>query len=89
MSNVKDKLKTAWVERKAQLQTLLDCCGDEEEQGIALDRILHGHTVIGKTQKSALADETRFSDKDLQSFGPLAEAQFGTVRVNCTRAFAL
>lgn len=73
-------ISSSWSERKARLQTLLDCCGDEEEGGIALDRILHGQSVIGKTSKSTSIDEIRFSDKDMQSYGPLADAQFGTVR---------
>ena len=70
----------SWCRRKAQLQTLLDCRGDDEEEGFALDRILHGQTAIGlKSQRSVDIDKLRFSDKDLASFGPLAEAQFGTV----------
>ncbi|KAI5118719.1 hypothetical protein M0805_004517 [Coniferiporia weirii] len=75
---------TTWFHRKAQLQTLLDCNGDDEEEGIALDRLLHGQAVIGRTQKSNQIDNIRFSDKDLNSFGPLAEAQFGQVElVSC------
>ena len=69
-----------WHHRKAQLQTLLDCRGDDEEEGIALDRVLHEHNVISQKTKNSLdIEKARFSDKDLTSFGPLAEAQFGTV----------
>lgn len=69
----------SWFHRKVKLQTLLGNCGDDEEEGIALDRVLHGQTAVGKTQKTVEIDNARFSDKDLTSFGPLAEAQFGTV----------
>ncbi|THH05678.1 hypothetical protein EW145_g4616 [Phellinidium pouzarii] len=72
---------TAWYQRKSQIQTLLGCNGNDEEEGIALDRLLHGQAVIGKTQKSSQLDKLRFSDKDLDSFGQLAEAQFGQVEL--------
>ncbi|EJD05220.1 kinase-like protein [Fomitiporia mediterranea MF3/22] len=75
---------TSWFHRKAQLRTLLGTCGDDEEEGIALDKILHGQAAIGKTQTSIDVDNARFSDKDLVSFGPLADAQFGMVElVSC------
>jgi hypothetical protein len=35
--------------RKARLGALLQSSGDEEEDGLALDRILHGQSVIAKT----------------------------------------
>lgn len=75
----------SWFHRKAQLQTLLGTCGDDEEEGLILDRILHGQSAIGKTKKSIDIDNIRFSDKDLISFGPLADAQFGAV---CSEALA-
>ncbi|KAL5498441.1 hypothetical protein ACEPAH_2583 [Sanghuangporus vaninii] len=75
---------TSWFHRKVQLQTILGNCGDDEEEGIALDRLLHGQSVVGQTHKAADIDNVKFSDKDLTSFGPLAEAQFGTVElVSC------
>ena len=70
---------TAWFHRKAKLQTLLGNCGDDEEEGLTLDRILHGESSVRKTQKTIDVENLRFSDKDLTSFGPLADAQFGTV----------
>lgn len=41
-----------WKNRKRRLQDLLNSQGDEQEDGLALDRLLHGHHVIGKTGKS-------------------------------------
>ncbi|SRR6266403_1966932 len=40
---------TSWLKRKARLGTLLQTNGDEDEDGLALDRILHGQSVIAKT----------------------------------------
>lgn len=40
---------TSWLKRKARLGTLLQSSGDEDEDGLALDRILHGQSVIAKT----------------------------------------
>ncbi len=39
----------SWNTRKSRLQELLKSRGDEDEDGLALDRLLHGHSVIGKT----------------------------------------
>lgn len=39
----------SWFNRKTRLETLLDSQKDEEAYGIALDRLLHGQSVIGKT----------------------------------------
>lgn len=41
-------MSTSWPQRKAQLRTLLDCNGDDEEEGLALDRALHGQVALGK-----------------------------------------
>lgn len=41
-------MSTSWPQRKAQLRTLLDCNGDDEEEGLALDRALHGQVPLGK-----------------------------------------
>ncbi|KAH7919938.1 hypothetical protein BV22DRAFT_1022106 [Leucogyrophana mollusca] len=38
-----------WSTRKTRLDALLNSNGDEDEEGLALDRILHGQSVIGKT----------------------------------------
>ena len=40
---------TSWLKRKARLGALLQSNGDEDEDGLALDRILHGQSVIAKT----------------------------------------
>jgi hypothetical protein len=40
---------TSWIKRKARLGTLLQSNGDEVEDGLALDRILHGQSVIART----------------------------------------
>jgi len=40
---------TSWLKRKARLGTLLQSDGDEDQDGLALDRILHGQSVIAKT----------------------------------------
>lgn len=43
-------MSLSWAERKDHLSSLLQARGDDEE-GIALDRILHGQNTIGKTCK--------------------------------------
>jgi hypothetical protein len=45
---------TSWLKRKARLDTLLQSNGDEDQDGLALDRILHGQSVIAKTGLSAI-----------------------------------
>lgn len=44
-------MSQSWPKRKARLQALLllQNQSDEEEEGIALDRILHGQSVIGQS----------------------------------------
>ncbi|KAF7324690.1 hypothetical protein MKEN_00510500 [Mycena kentingensis (nom. inval.)] len=75
----------SWVTRKARLCTLLKTSADEDETGLALDRIIHGHNVIGKTAKSAEIDALRFQDADLQLVGTLERGQFGLIDVvKCT-----
>lgn len=49
--------------------------------GLALDRILHGQNVIGKTSKTVEIDAIRFQDKDLAAIGTLEFGQFGVVYV--------
>ena len=75
------KVPKGWPERKSQIQTLTECCGDDEEQGIELDRLLVGGDTKVDAEKKAALEDVRFSDRDLSSFGPLAEAQFGTVSI--------
>lgn len=38
-----------WRKRKTRLDGLLNEQGDEDAKSLALDRILHGQSVIGKT----------------------------------------
>ena len=45
-------MSLSWVHRKTRLQGLLKSTGDEDEDGLALDRLLHGQLVIGKTGSS-------------------------------------
>lgn len=43
-------MSPSWAKRKSRLAALLQCeSGDEDAEGLALDRILHGQSVIGKT----------------------------------------
>ena len=40
----------SWLSRKKRISSLLgSAAGDETEEGLALDRLLHGQAVIGKT----------------------------------------
>lgn len=43
-------MSLSWVERKDLLGSLLQARGDDDE-GIALDGVLHGQNTIGKTCK--------------------------------------
>ncbi|KAF8803474.1 kinase-like protein [Phlegmacium glaucopus] len=70
-----------WQQRKARLASLLKSCGDEEADGIALDRLMHGQSVIGKTTKTTEIDALRFQDKDLNVIGTLEYGQFGVIDV--------
>ncbi|KAI0270458.1 kinase-like domain-containing protein [Gloeopeniophorella convolvens] len=74
-------MSTLWLKRKARLGTLLQSSGDEDEDGLALDRILHGQSVIGKTSKTIEVDKLRFTDKDLSVVGTLEYGQFAIVRM--------
>ncbi|KAH8999698.1 kinase-like protein [Lactarius hatsudake] len=75
---------TSWLKRKARLGVLLQSNGDEDEDGLALDRILHGQSVIAKTAKTIEVDKLRFTEKDLTVIGTLEYGQFSTIDVvNC------
>ncbi|KAH7890532.1 kinase-like protein [Phlebopus sp. FC_14] len=77
-------MSLSWVERKDLLGSLLQA-QDDDEEGLALDRILHGQNTIGKTSKTITIDSLRFSDKDLSVLRSLEQGQFGVVDlVNCT-----
>ncbi|KAJ7779180.1 kinase-like protein [Mycena metata] len=74
-------MSTPWLKRKARLRVLLKTGDDEDDVGRALDRILHGQTVIGKTAKTTEIDGLRFQDTDLQLVGTLERGQFGLIDV--------
>ncbi|KAJ6482534.1 kinase-like protein [Mycena sanguinolenta] len=74
-------MSTPWLKRKARLRALLKTTTDEDEAGRALDRILHGQNVIGKTAKTVEIDALRFQDADLQLVGTLERGQFGLIDV--------
>jgi hypothetical protein len=42
-------MSSKWQKRKTRLRELLNSSEDNDEEGLALDRILHGQSVIGKT----------------------------------------
>src|SRR6267154_2151886 len=54
---------TSWLKRKARLGTLLQSNGDEDQDGLALDRILHGQSVIAKTGLCAFSPSCPSSDR--------------------------
>ncbi|GBE86225.1 kinase-like protein [Sparassis crispa] len=74
-------MSTTWHRRKTRLGILLDADGDEDAESLALDRILHGQSVIGKTSKTTEIDTLRFSDEDLDVVGTLEYGQFGIIDV--------
>ncbi|KAF8917891.1 kinase-like domain-containing protein [Mucidula mucida] len=77
----------SWNTRKSRLQELLKSRGDEDEDGLALDRLLHGHSVIGKTGEGPRTNEIesiRLQDSDFRPVGTLDYGQFGAIDVvNC------
>ncbi|PCH44105.1 kinase-like protein [Wolfiporia cocos MD-104 SS10] len=70
-----------WNKRKSRLRALLNSSGNEEDEALALDRLLHGQNVIGKTAKTAEVDALRFSDKDVDVIGTLEYGQYGVIDV--------
>ncbi|THU80380.1 kinase-like protein [Dendrothele bispora CBS 962.96] len=74
-------MSLSWVQRKTRLQQLLDSPEDEDEDGLALDRLLHGHHVIGKTARTTEIDRLRFGDRDLVFMGKLDSGSFGVIDV--------
>lgn len=42
-------MSASWFQRKTRLGSLLKSRGDEDADALALDQILHGQSVIGKT----------------------------------------
>lgn len=49
-------MSLSWAERKDLLGSLLQA-RDDDDEGIALDRVLHGQNAIGKTCKSSPFNE--------------------------------
>ncbi|KDQ53316.1 hypothetical protein JAAARDRAFT_210011 [Jaapia argillacea MUCL 33604] len=74
-------MSASWHKRKARLSALLQSDGDEEVDGLALDRLLHGQSVIGKTSKTVEVDKLRFTDNDLTAVGTLEYGQYGVIDV--------
>ncbi|KZT18799.1 kinase-like protein [Neolentinus lepideus HHB14362 ss-1] len=70
---------TTWKQRKARLGILLQSGGDDDDEGVALDRLLHGASVIGQTSKTKEVESLRFTDRDLQLTGTLEYGTFGVV----------
>ncbi|KIK63296.1 hypothetical protein GYMLUDRAFT_95462 [Collybiopsis luxurians FD-317 M1] len=74
-------MSSPWIHRKKRIQELLKSTGDEDQDALALDRLLHGHLVIGKTARTTEIDNLRFQDRDLQVLGTLEYGQFGVIDV--------
>ncbi|KAG2110136.1 kinase-like protein [Suillus clintonianus] len=73
-------MSLSWTKRKTLLSSLLNS-SDDDEESLALDRILHGQQVIGRTTKTAEIESLRFSDRDLVVLGTLEHGQFGVIDV--------
>jgi hypothetical protein len=83
-----------WEGRKARLGHILKSHGDEDEDALTLDRILHEHNGSRrkgwcsncfldkpecKSSQGAEVESLRFQDRDLQVVGTLEYGQFGVV----------
>ncbi|KAH8809593.1 kinase-like domain-containing protein [Flagelloscypha sp. PMI_526] len=74
----------SWVTRQFRLAELLNSEGDEDDDGIALDRLLHGQNVIARSSKTTEIEDLRFQSRDMRVLGTLEAGQFGLVDVvNC------
>ncbi|KAF9472378.1 kinase-like protein [Pholiota conissans] len=76
-------MSLSWRQRKTRLASLLNNTGrdDEDAEGVAIDRLMHGQSVIGKTAKTVEIDTLRFKDNDLDVVGTLEYGQFGVIDV--------
>ncbi|KAF9531501.1 kinase-like domain-containing protein [Crepidotus variabilis] len=74
-------MSLSWHQRKERLAVLLKSDGDDDADGLVLDRLMHGQTVIGKTAKTTEVDSLRFQDKDLDHVGTLDHGQYGVIDV--------
>ncbi|KIY47733.1 kinase-like protein [Fistulina hepatica ATCC 64428] len=72
---------SSWLKRKSRLRALLESQGDEDSDGLAIDRILHGQNVIGRTTRTAEVDSLRFGNQDLRVTGTLERGQFGVADI--------
>ncbi|KAF9269788.1 kinase-like protein [Marasmius fiardii PR-910] len=82
-----------WNHRKDRLRQLLysyshhdrislnDEFDQEDADGLALDRLLHGQTVIGQTARTKEIGLLKFGDADLKVLGTLEKGQFGVIDV--------
>lgn len=60
-----DGMSLSWAERKDILTSLLQARGDDDE-GIALDRVLHGQNTIGRTCKCSFLRVGKSCDRSSQ-----------------------
>ncbi|KAL0576484.1 hypothetical protein V5O48_005495 [Marasmius crinis-equi] len=85
-------MSQTWNQRKNRLRHLLHqplqdekALDDEFEQedadGLALDRLLHGHNIIGPTARTKEIEVLKFGDQDLNALGALEQGQFGVIDV--------
>ncbi|KAK0217462.1 kinase-like domain-containing protein [Armillaria nabsnona] len=74
-------MSLSWIKRKSRLQELLQSHGNKEEDGLVLDRLLHGQSVIDKTSRTIEIDSIKLQDKDFQVVGKLDYGQFGVIDV--------
>ncbi|KAK0485550.1 hypothetical protein EDD18DRAFT_1293068 [Armillaria luteobubalina] len=74
-------MSLSWTKRKSRLQELLKSHGNEEEDELAQDRLLHGQSVIGKTSRTIEIDTIKLQDRYFKVVGKLDYGQFGVIDV--------
>ncbi|KAL0071003.1 hypothetical protein AAF712_001561 [Marasmius tenuissimus] len=86
-------MSQTWNQRKHRLKQLLqqpvqnetgsseDEFDQEDADGMALDRLLHGHNIIGPTARTKEIEALKFGDNDLNALGTLEQGQFGVIDV--------
>ena len=84
-------MSLSWNQRKLRLAALLKSGGNEDEEGIALDRLTHGQNVLyvsihcqlskshRATAKTMEVDSLRFGNLDLEVVGTLDVGRFRVV----------
>jgi len=76
-------MSSRWLKRRTCIRELLTISAqDEDEEALAIDRVLHGQNVIGKTAKTIQVDKLRFSGGDLTRIGTLERGSFGEVCID-------